>query len=85
MVVRTLAVRGPPSSPPDVGPPPVHQHAHADEGEDGEERDGEGQRARVHPELAALAVLVDGRDGPRHLAWQQRVNTTNHSLTNSYY
>lgn len=51
----------------DLRPPPVHQCGHADEGKDGEERDGEGQRARVHPELLAFDVVVDGRDRPRHL------------------
>lgn len=51
----------------DLRPPPVHQRGHADEGEDGEERDGEGQRARVHPELVAFDIVVYGSDRPRHL------------------
>lgn len=51
----------------DLRPPPVHQRGHADEGKDGEERDGEGQPARVHSELVAFAAVVDGGDGPRHL------------------
>lgn len=51
----------------DLWPPSVHQRGHADEGEDGEERDGEGQRARVHSELVTFGVVVDGGDGPRYL------------------
>jgi len=54
---------GPPRAPElaaDGGPPSVHQHAHADKGEYGEERDREGQRARVHLELLALDPPVDG-------------------------
>lgn len=49
-------------------PPSVHQCADADEGEDSEERDGEGQCARIHAELLPVALVVDGSDGPRHLS-----------------
>lgn len=58
----------------DLWPPPVHQRGHADEGKDGEERDGKSQRARVHPELVAFDVVVDGSNGPRHLQerWRKK-------------
>lgn len=38
----------------DVRPAAVHEHRHADEGEDGEEGNGERQASRLHAELAAL-------------------------------
>lgn len=58
----------------DLRPTPVHQRRHADEGKDGEERDGEGQRTRVHPELVAFDVVVDGSNGPCHLQerWEKK-------------
>lgn len=60
--------------PPDRGPPAEQQHAHADEGEAGEEGDGEGQGARVHAELLALHLPVDGRHRPRHPDAQEYVD-----------
>ena len=44
----------------DVRPAAVEQHGDAHEGEDGEERDGEGQRAGAHLEGAALHRPVHG-------------------------
>lgn len=61
--------------PADGWPAPVDQDGDADESKDGEERDGEGQRSRVHPELLALAVVVDGGDGPRHANAQEDVDS----------
>lgn len=54
--------------------PPVHQHPHADEGEDGEESDGEGQAPRVYLEVVALGVVVDGSHGPGHADAQEHVD-----------
>lgn len=55
----------------DLWSPPVHQRADTYKGKDGKECDGEGQFAWVHPEVAALGVMVDGGDGPRHLSGNQ--------------
>lgn len=51
----------------DLWPPSVHQRSNTYKGKDGKECDGEGQRARIHLELTALGIVVDGGDGPRHL------------------
>lgn len=58
----------------DVGSAAVHEHCHTDEGEDCEEGDGERQAARLHPELTALGVVVDGGDGPRHSDAQEHIH-----------
>lgn len=58
----------------DVGPAAVHEHRHTDKGENGEEGDGEGQATRLHPELVALWVVVDGGDGPGHSDAQEDVH-----------
>lgn len=61
--------------PTDLGSAPINENADTDEGEDGEERDGEGQCARVHPELLALGVVVNGSDGPGHADSQEHVDS----------
>lgn len=58
---------GPTKLPTDLRPPPVHQGGDTDEGKYGEECDGESQSAGVDLKLVALAVVVDGSNGPRHL------------------
>lgn len=58
----------------DVRPAPVEQHGDAHEGEDGEERDGEGQRARAHLEGAALHRPVHGGHRPGHAQAQEHVH-----------
>lgn len=60
--------------PANLRPPAVNEDGDADEGEDGEERDGEGQRTRVHPELLAFGGVVDGGDGPGHADAQEDVD-----------
>lgn len=60
--------------PTDLGSAAVDEDGDADEGEDGEECDGEGQRARVDPELSALGAVVDGSDGPGHADTQEDVD-----------
>lgn len=47
-----------------VWPSSVQEHADGDEGKDGEQRDGESQGARIHPELLALGCPVDGGNRP---------------------
>lgn len=61
--------------PADFGPPAVEEHSNADECKDGEERDGEGERARVNLKLLALGVVVDGSDGPGHANTQEDVDS----------
>ena len=58
----------------DGGPASEQQHGHADESEDGEECDGEGQRARVHLELLSFNSPVDGGHRPRHADPQEHVH-----------
>ena len=58
----------------DVGPAPVKQHRDGQEGEDGEESDGEGQRAGFHPERLPLHVPVDGGHRPGHADPQEDVD-----------
>lgn len=53
---------------------PQHEHAHVDEGADGEERDGKGQRTRLHMESLTFDLPVDGRDGPGHADPQKDVH-----------
>ena len=57
-----------------AGPPAVHEHHHAHQRHDGEQGDGEGQRARIHVESLALCPPVDGGDGPRHADAQEDVD-----------
>lgn len=71
---QDLGDSGPAQLAPDGGPAPVHEHGDADEGEDGEERDGEGQSPRVHLELLALRAVVDSGDGPGHTDSQEHVD-----------
>lgn len=59
----------------DVGPAAVHEHRHADEGENGEEGDWEGQATRLHLEITALWVVVDGGNGPGHSDAQEDVHS----------
>lgn len=42
------------------GAAPQHEHAHADEGADGEDCNREGQRARLHVERLTFDLPVDG-------------------------
>lgn len=66
--------------PTDLRPAAVDKDGDADEGKDGEECDGEGQRSRVDPELLALRVVIDGSDGPGHTNTEEDV----HSVTPSH-
>ena len=63
----------PPQLSPDVGPAPVQQHGDGQEGEDGEECDGEGERAGRHHEALPLHVPVDGGHRPGHADPQEDV------------
>lgn len=58
----------------DVGPAPVKQHRYGQEGEDGEESDGEGQRAGRHHKVLPLHLPVDGRHRPGHADPQEDVD-----------
>lgn len=58
----------------DVGPAPIKQHRDGQEGEDGEESDGEGQRASFHHKRFAFTVPVDGRHRPGHADSQEDVD-----------
>lgn len=60
--------------PSDVGSAPVQQHRHGQEGEDGEEGDGEGQRAGLHHKRLPFHVPVNGGHGPGHADAQEDVN-----------
>lgn len=42
------------------GAAPQHEHTHVDKCADGEERDREGQRARLHVECLTFDLPVDG-------------------------
>lgn len=55
-------------------PPTEHQHPHVDEGEDGEERDGEGQGARFHPEDLSFGFPVYRCHGPGQADAQEHVD-----------
>ena len=66
--------------PTNLGPAAVDKDGYTDEGKDGEECDGEGQRSRVDPELLALRVVVDGSDGPGHANTKEDV----HSITSCH-
>lgn len=59
----------------DGGPASEQKHSHADESEDGEECDGEGQWARVHPELLPFDFPVDGSHRPSHADPQEHVDS----------
>lgn len=63
-----------PKFPSDVGPAPVEQHGDCQEGEDGEEGDGEGERAGRHHKVLPLHVPVDGRHRPGHADPQKDVD-----------
>lgn len=52
----------------------IDEDKDANKGEDGEECDGECQRARVHFELFSLAGVVDSRDGPSHADSKKNVD-----------
>lgn len=67
----------------DLWSPSVHQRGDGDEGKDGEECDGEGQCARVHPEVIAFDVVVDGSDGPCHL-FRHNVGITVNEMTDHH-
>lgn len=60
--------------PPDLRPAPVDENTDADEGEDGEERDREGQCSRVNLEFLPLRVVIDCCDGPGHTDTQEDIN-----------
>lgn len=45
-------------------PPAYHQHSHSEECENGEECDGEGQRAGVNAEDFTFDLPIDGSHGP---------------------
>lgn len=64
----------PPQLPPDLRPAPVHQHRDAHEGEDGEKRDGEGQRSGLDAELLTVDLVEHGRDGPGNADSQKHVH-----------
>jgi len=56
------------------GPAAIEQDSDADEGEDGEECDREGECSRIHPELSALCVVVNGSDGPGYTNPQEDID-----------
>lgn len=60
--------------PAQVGPPAVQEHADAHEREDGEEGDGEGQRAGRHVKFLSLQGPVDGGHGPGQANAQEDVD-----------
>lgn len=57
-----------------MGPSAVQEHADADKCEDGEEGDGEGQRACRHVELLSLHGPVDGGHGPGQANAQEDID-----------
>lgn len=74
----------------DLWPPSVHQRGNTYKGKDGKERDGEGQCAWIHPEVTALGIVVDGGDGPSHLAdiskaSQNDTKMTHRTLTKTWH
>lgn len=57
-----------------TGTPTVEQHQHTYQCHDGEEGDGEGQRARMHLEDLAFGLPVYGSNGPRHPDAQEHIH-----------
>lgn len=57
-----------------MGPSAVQEHTDADKCEDGEEGDGEGQRACRHVELLSLHGPVDGSHGPGQANAQEDID-----------
>lgn len=58
----------------DGGPASEQEHSHADESEDGEERDWESQRPRFHLKFLPFDSPVDGSNWPCHADPQEHVD-----------
>lgn len=69
-----LGSPGPTQLTSDFWPPPIQQHPDIDESKNGEESDGESQRARGHFELFPVGCMVDGSDGPGHANSQEDIH-----------
>ena len=55
-------------------PPAYHQNSHSEEGKNGEECDGEGQRARVHTEDLTFDFPIHSSHRPGHPNTQKHIN-----------
>lgn len=57
------------------GAPAIQQYADSHHSHRSEERDGEGQRARLHEERFALGTPVYSSNGPRHTDAQENIDS----------